>query len=133
MSQRDFSGLAAGLNIHRSRLEKELEEYYGSFNPYTEELLNKLDNMLFESAGASSYELKTRMYELLSEACPVHLFDNSISFLKFHPGVLAAVGAVYSLLLALFCIAASAENGFRNTSVKSVKIAARVISAVTLP
>lgn len=86
MSQRDFSGLAAGLNIHRSRLEKELEEYYGSFNPYTEELLNKLDNMLFESAGASSYELKTRMYELLSEACPVHLFDNSDFFFEISSG-----------------------------------------------
>ena len=76
------SELNCGLENYRNQIETEFETYYSSFDSYKEELLEKLEYMLSESKDVSSYELKTRMYELLSEACPVHLFNNSDFFFE---------------------------------------------------
>lgn len=78
--------LYRGLENYRNQIETEFENYYSSFDSYKEELLEKLEYMLSESKGVSSYELKTRMYELLSEACPVHLFNNSDFFFEISSG-----------------------------------------------
>ena len=80
------SELNCGLENYRNQIETEFENYYSSFDSYKEELLEKLEYMLSESKGVSSYELKTRMYELLSEACPVHLFNNSDFFFEISSG-----------------------------------------------
>ena len=86
MIQRKLSSLNSDLEAHRNDAEAEFEQYYGSFDPCTEPLLLKLDDMLCESGDVSSYELKTRMYELLSEACPVHLFRHSDFFFEISSG-----------------------------------------------
>ena len=57
--------IPADMELHRNRLEAELEHYYGHFDSFTEPLLVSLEQMLKESEHVSSYELKTRMYELL--------------------------------------------------------------------
>ena len=82
----NFSNISDNLNVHRSNFETELEQYYSSFDSCEAELINKLNIMLTESEGFSSYELKTRMYELLSEACPVHLFNNCDFFFEISSG-----------------------------------------------
>ena len=86
MIQRDFSSLYSFLEAHRNYVETEFEQYYSTFDSCTEPLLLKLDDMLRESGQVSSYELKTRMYELLSEACPVHLFNHSDFFFEISSG-----------------------------------------------
>jgi len=86
MNQSGFVGLYSYSEAHRELAEAELEQYYGSFDPCTEQLLSKLNGMIRESGQASSYELKTRMYELLSEACPVHLFIHSDFFFEISSG-----------------------------------------------
>lgn len=84
--QRELSGLYSDLEAHRNYAETEFEQYYSSFDPCTEPLLLKLNHMLRESRQESSYELKTRMYELLSESCPIHLFRHSDFFFEISSG-----------------------------------------------
>ncbi|MBE6731605.1 MAG: hypothetical protein E7564_07950 [Ruminococcaceae bacterium] len=86
MSNKDIADLNSWLNTHKNNVEAEFEEYYSSFDPCTQQLLLKLENMLSEGSNVSSYELKTRMYELLSENCPVHLFDHTDFFFEISSG-----------------------------------------------
>ena len=73
-------------DTYRTLVEEEFEQYYNSFDPCTQPLLEKLNRMLRESGQVSSYELKTRMYELLCEECPVHLFRHSGFFFEIASG-----------------------------------------------
>ncbi len=86
MADKGIADLNSWLNTHKNNVETEFEEYYSKFDPCTEELLLKLENMLSASSEVSSYELKTRMYELLSENCPVHLFNNTDFFFEISSG-----------------------------------------------
>ena len=74
------------LNAYRVLVEGEFEQYYSRFDPCTQPLLAKLQDMLEQSGQVSSYELKTRMYELLSQACPVHLFRHCGFFFEISSG-----------------------------------------------
>ena len=62
------------LDTYRALVEEEFEQYYSSFDPCTQPLLAALDQLMEKSPNVSSYERKTRMYELLCAICPVHLF-----------------------------------------------------------
>ena len=74
------------LVAYRAQVEEEFEQYYSNFDPCEQQLLSKLEQMCGESGDVSSYELKTRMYELLSKICPVHLFDNCDFFFEIASG-----------------------------------------------
>ena len=68
------------------KTSEELYAYYSSFDPYTEPLIEQLDAMTAAAEGASSYELKTRMYELLCRICPIHLFEENDFFFEMSSG-----------------------------------------------
>lgn len=65
---------------------EELSAYYSSFDPYTKPLIEQLDALKAAGEGASSYELKTRMYELLCRICPIHLFEENDFFFEMSSG-----------------------------------------------
>lgn len=71
---------------HRERVEAEFDSYYATFDPHTGPLLEKLEQMADAAGDVSSYELKTRMYELLCRECPVHLFLYSDFFFEMSSG-----------------------------------------------
>ncbi len=68
------------------RAGTEFDAYYSSYDSYTKPLLEKLDAMVAASQGESSFEQKTRMYELLCETCPIHLFEESDFFFEIASG-----------------------------------------------
>ena len=55
-------------------MEGELDSYYSSFDPHTDELLCQLKEMEAASRSASPLERKCRMHEMMSEQCEVHVF-----------------------------------------------------------
>lgn len=67
---------------------QEFDEYYTNYDPYTEPLVALLTEMAekAEAEGASSYEKKTRSYEILCRECPVHLFRESPFFFEISSG-----------------------------------------------
>lgn len=65
---------------------EELSAYYSSFDPYTKPLIEQLDALKAAGEGVSSYELKTRMYELLCRICPIHLFEENDFFFEMSSG-----------------------------------------------
>ena len=73
-------------DTYRQPVEQEYDAYYTSFDPHTQPLLEQLEQMYAQSTGVSSYERKTRMYELLCQACPVHLFRESAFFFEISSG-----------------------------------------------
>ncbi len=65
------------LEEHRKRVENEFLSYYSTFDPFTQPLMEKMNQLAEECEGLSSFEKKTRTYELLCRECPVHLFRES--------------------------------------------------------
>ncbi|MBR4888747.1 MAG: pyruvate formate lyase family protein [Clostridia bacterium] len=74
------------LSVYRKSMEQELDSYYSTFDPCTEPLLQKLQQLAEECTDVSSYERKTRTYELLTEECPVHLFKENDFFFEISSG-----------------------------------------------
>lgn len=71
---------------YKKEVEQEFVDYYASFDPHTEVLLRKLDAMCEQNQGASACVLKTKMYEILSEDCPLKLFEKSSFFFEMASG-----------------------------------------------
>lgn len=74
------------LQAHRARVEAEFDHYYSHYDPATQPLLDRLNRMLEQNPDDSSYELKTKMYELLCRECPIHLFRESDFFFEISSG-----------------------------------------------
>ena len=66
----------------RQRVLTEFQEYYASFDPCTEKLLNLVEEQVWNVPEEYSYLKKAHMHEVLSEACPVHLFRESNFFFE---------------------------------------------------
>ena len=70
----------------KQRVGGEFDDYYTTYDPCTGVLLKKLDELAASSAGDSSYRKKTKMHELFSRECPVHLFRESPFFFEISSG-----------------------------------------------
>lgn len=85
MEQNRFYILPGIQNI-KSRVIAEFEAYYSTFDPCSDELVEKLDAHMAGLQAATSYEKKTAMHELLCRECPVHLFRESPFFFEISSG-----------------------------------------------
>lgn len=70
----------------RGRIAEEFDLYYASFDPYTDPLLEKLEEIYIEHKDESSFLLKSRMIRMMCETCPVHLFKESPFFFEISSG-----------------------------------------------
>ena len=74
------------LKEKRAILDQEFEEYYSTYDPCTEKLLAKQEEIYAAHKDEPSPLLKARMIKMLSEECPVHLFRRSPFFHEFSSG-----------------------------------------------
>lgn len=86
MNRNQHFQMLPDLDLHREKVEAEFDTYYATFDPHTQPLLDKMQRLVSDSEEVSSYELKTRMYELLCRECPVHLFRESDFFFEISSG-----------------------------------------------
>lgn len=70
----------------RQRVLTEFQNYYSSYDPHTEELLKLVEEQVWNVPEEYSYLKKARMHEVLSSACPVHLFRESNFFFEISSG-----------------------------------------------
>lgn len=67
-------------------LKEELDQYYSTFDPCTEMLLEGLGEADSKRLQESSYMRKAGMHTYLSEACPIHLFRNLPFYFEMSSG-----------------------------------------------
>lgn len=70
----------------RQRVLSEFQNYYASYDPCTEKLLNLVEKQVWNVTEEFSYLKKAHMHEVLSEACPIHLFRESAFFFEISSG-----------------------------------------------
>ena len=75
-----------GINDLKQRITAEFEGYYSTYDPCTETLLAKMDELAAATAGESSYARKAAMHEMLAWECPVHLFRETPFFFELSSG-----------------------------------------------
>lgn len=68
------------------RAFEEFDAYYGTYDPDTERLLEKMESLYAARGDISSYELKARNIDCLCTECRVHLFRHSPFFFEFSSG-----------------------------------------------
>lgn len=64
----------------------EFDEYYGSYDPCTEKIVNGLNEIYEENKNISSYELKAKNIEYMCRNGLVKIFENSPFFFEFSSG-----------------------------------------------
>ncbi len=74
------------INNLKQRITAEFDEYYSTYDPCTEILLSKMDELAAVTAGESSYVRKAAMHEMLARECPVHLFRETPFFFEISSG-----------------------------------------------
>ncbi len=67
---------------HRRLAEQEFEQFFANYDLRSQELMDALDEMAATAGPVSSYELKTRQYELLCSRVPVRLFHHTDFFFE---------------------------------------------------
>ena len=70
----------------RALIEQEFEEYYSTYDPHTQALLQKQEAIYAAHKSEPSPLLKSRMIAMLCEDCPVHLFRHSPFFHEISSG-----------------------------------------------
>lgn len=68
------------------RVITEFQNYYASYDPCTEKMLDRIEEKVWNVPEKYSYLKKARMHELLCEECPVHLFRESDFFFEISSG-----------------------------------------------
>ena len=69
-----------------SLIEQEFDQYYTNYDPCTEKLLQKQEEIYAAHKEDPSPLLKSRIIEMLCEECPVHLFRHSPFFHEISSG-----------------------------------------------
>ena len=72
--------------MYNEALREEFEQYYSTFDPCTEPLVEKIEEIIAEYPDDSSYLRKTRMIEMLCREAPVHLFANTPLYFEIASG-----------------------------------------------
>lgn len=74
------------VEVFKATVIDEFDTYYNNYDLYTQPLLDALRQMVQENEGASSFEIKAKICEILAKECPVHVFRHCPFFFEISSG-----------------------------------------------